>query len=93
MRPKETTEKKLENIWASLIYHCRDLSEFLVDNADDPFFETELGKELRALSAKLLLAHTTGLIVFETEKNKSSFQGEDFIPKDVLKDLGTEFDI
>lgn len=67
---EKTTEEKLEHIWDGLAYHMFELAHFMDENKEDPYFETEEGKEMKERSMKMLAEHTLGAMNYLVKKLK-----------------------
>ena len=67
---EKTTEEKLEHIWDGITYHMFELARFMDENKEDPYFETEEGKELKERAMKMLAEHTLGAMNYLVKKLK-----------------------
>ena len=94
MKEKKSTRERLEKMIEGLVYHCRDMTDFMSETVNDPYFDTEEGKKMRRYMVGILTNHVMALTEFMTsdmiekkgnvESEESKFSLEDFL-KDSFK--------
>ena len=62
------TKKELQHIWEGFNYHCEELTRFMIEHKDDPFFETQFGKEIKVKTLLITSAHISGMMKFFVEE-------------------------
>ena len=64
MPMKKTTREKLKREIEGMMYHCTNMTEFMSNTVQDPYFETEEGKEMRKYMTGILFNHVMALTKF-----------------------------
>lgn len=90
MREFMDTKKELKNIWNGMMYHCSELSRFMVEHGNDEFFKTEMGMKISAKAITITMAHLTGMLLFSEndgeKKPDVNFSELEDLLNDALKD-------
>ena len=68
------TKKDFRRIWDGLAYHMHEMSKFMVEHKDDPYFETEEGKAFEDLALNITKSHVIGCIRFMTMDLKETIE-------------------
>ena len=70
------TKEEFKRLWMGFSYHARELSEFMIKHMNDPFFQTDEGKEYGSIASMIAKAHVVGTMKIMTndikEKNMRS---------------------
>lgn len=74
---KMSVEKKLERMVNSMTYHMTDVLETLSENINDPFFETEFGKDVMKHLTSMCGEHSLVCIGFMTKEMKMDRMGKE----------------
>lgn len=61
-----TTVNELRTHFMGLMWHIGELSSYMIKHKDDPYFETDEGKTIRACVAKLGMTHIIGMTTLES---------------------------
>lgn len=64
MKEKNNTKSELKRIFDGMVYHMKELSEFMTTHLrdDDPYFETKEGTDMKKVCMNLTMTHLTGLL-------------------------------
>lgn len=73
---KKDTKKQVKMKLEGMMCHCMDLTEFLGDHINDPYFETEQGKRIRKLIMSICANHAMALMEFMMERTKGDEDGD-----------------
>ena len=84
----KSTKKELKRMLDGMLFHCMELTEFMSEHNDDEYFNTEEGKKIRGLIAKICLYHSIGMLHFITEdiqekKEEPKINFEDFLKRSI----------
>lgn len=89
--------KELKSMFEGMLYHCKEMIDWLDKNDENPIFETELGKKLKSNMIGITGNHAMGLmniVINDMKKDdvvKNTFDGgiafEEMIKKS-LEDKG-----
>lgn len=88
---KRDTKREFKRIMDGMLYHCMDLTKFMAENINDPWFETEQGKRMRHYATDIAAKHAMISMEFILGDHKSEEDdGENKKPIDfeqILKDM------
>lgn len=90
MKEKNDTKSKLKRIYDGMVYHMRELSEFMTEHIrdDDPYLETKEGLEIKKISLNLTMTHLTGLLKLGAFSNLVPKENDTpNIMEEMLKDM------
>ena len=91
----ETTVSELRTHFMGLMWHIGELSSYMIKHKDDPYFETNEGKTIRACVAKLGMTHIVGMTTLEAcpkkeETEEKEEPTEEKEEKEESVDIGSE---
>ena len=85
---KRTTREEMKKIMDGMLYHCMDLTNFIAENARDPYFDTEEGKRMRKHAMNICAEHAMACMEFMMNKiNKDGDKDGDLDIEQMLKDM------
>lgn len=89
---KRTTKEEFKRIMDGMLFHCMDLTKFMAEKVDDPWFETEQGKRMRKLAVDICAKHAMASMEFMMDgfkANKDKDEGDDnkIDFEQILKDM------
>ena len=56
------TKSRVKAMMEGMIYHCKEMSRFMAEHMDDPYFDTPEGKKIRESMTGICMHHALGLM-------------------------------